>query len=369
MSIHRLRRRSHNIGSGLLPYRGLTCVVLAALACAAPGVARAHGGGQYVAGPAATPPTVDGVVGVSEWASAHTLHRSVRIARERNDSVSVYADPPLRRWRRRRLPAGAHAVARRLLRQRPRRHQGHSATTSGLRAGVGTGDYLSTARRGSTGPSHYNDSVGAARRPRSATNNSGNIVFELRHPLCSADRAHDVCTSLGQTLGIDFQYDRSTPGVFANSPGPDLFDPSNNWADLILAANDVTPPTVSVTAPTAGSVLRGTVSVTANASDNVGVESVDFRYLGGGLPFVVLGTDTESRRIPRRSTPPRSRTPQCSTPGPSKPSPATQPATRGRWATRSRRQHDTEPDRVRERSHRELRDLRRWGPTGPVSCG
>ena len=69
MSIHRLRRRSHNKGSGSA-YRGLTCVALAALACAAPGVARAHGGGHFVAGPAATPPTIDGVVGGSEWAAA-----------------------------------------------------------------------------------------------------------------------------------------------------------------------------------------------------------------------------------------------------------------------------------------------------------
>ena len=51
---------------------------------------------------------------------------------------------------------------------------------------------------------------------------------------------------LGPDARDQSQYDRSTPGVFANSPGPDLFDPSNNWADLILAANDVTPPTVSV---------------------------------------------------------------------------------------------------------------------------
>ena len=51
---------------------------------------------------------------------------------------------------------------------------------------------------------------------------------------------------------------------------------------------------MSVTAPTARSVLRGTVSVTADASDNVRVTSVDFRYFGGSLPFVELGTDTEA---------------------------------------------------------------------------
>ena len=53
-----------------LPGRGLVVVVLAALACAAPGVARAHGGGQYIAGPAPAAPTVDGVVGAAEWSGS-----------------------------------------------------------------------------------------------------------------------------------------------------------------------------------------------------------------------------------------------------------------------------------------------------------
>src|SRR5918912_973421 len=69
MSIHRRRRRSQNEAARAW-HRGLICVVFAAVACAAPGVAQAHGGGQYVAGPAATPPTVDGTVGSSEWAGA-----------------------------------------------------------------------------------------------------------------------------------------------------------------------------------------------------------------------------------------------------------------------------------------------------------
>ncbi|MCI0591184.1 MAG: Ig-like domain-containing protein, partial [Gammaproteobacteria bacterium] len=53
---------------------------------------------------------------------------------------------------------------------------------------------------------------------------------------------------------------------------------------------DTTPPTVSLTAPANGATVSGSsVSVTANASDNVGVASVDFKVDG-----VILFTDTAS---------------------------------------------------------------------------
>ncbi|RKH42714.1 S8 family serine peptidase [Corallococcus sicarius] len=50
---------------------------------------------------------------------------------------------------------------------------------------------------------------------------------------------------------------------------------------------DTTPPTTSITAPVGGSTLSGTASVSANASDNVGVARVEF-YAGTSL----LGTAT-----------------------------------------------------------------------------
>lgn len=52
---------------------------------------------------------------------------------------------------------------------------------------------------------------------------------------------------------------------------------------------DTTAPTVSITAPTSGATVSGTVSVTANASDNVGVTKVEF-YVDG----VLASTDTTS---------------------------------------------------------------------------
>jgi len=55
------------------------------------------------------------------------------------------------------------------------------------------------------------------------------------------------------------------------------------------AVPDTTAPVTSITAPADGATLSGTVSVTASATDNVGVTSVDF-YLDG----VLQATDTTS---------------------------------------------------------------------------
>jgi leucyl aminopeptidase len=52
---------------------------------------------------------------------------------------------------------------------------------------------------------------------------------------------------------------------------------------------DTTPPTTSLTAPLGGATLTGTVTLSANASDNVGVTRVDFLVDGA-----VVGNDTTS---------------------------------------------------------------------------
>jgi hypothetical protein len=58
---------------------------------------------------------------------------------------------------------------------------------------------------------------------------------------------------------------------------------------LTTGTSDTTAPTVSVTAPTAGATVSGSYSVTASASDNVGVTSVGF-YIDSAL----VSTDTAS---------------------------------------------------------------------------
>jgi Bacterial Ig domain len=52
---------------------------------------------------------------------------------------------------------------------------------------------------------------------------------------------------------------------------------------VVTVFNDTTPPTVSITSPTSGSTVTGTVAVTANAADNVGVAGVQFQVDGAAL--------------------------------------------------------------------------------------
>jgi chitodextrinase len=56
--------------------------------------------------------------------------------------------------------------------------------------------------------------------------------------------------------------------------------PASNQASALVTAADTTLPTVSITAPTAGTTVSGITAVNANASDNVGVAGVQFRVDG-----------------------------------------------------------------------------------------
>jgi galactose oxidase-like protein/Big-like domain-containing protein len=60
--------------------------------------------------------------------------------------------------------------------------------------------------------------------------------------------------------------------------------PASNQASATITISDTTPPTVSITAPANGATVSGTsVSVTANASDNIGVAGVQFKLDGANL--------------------------------------------------------------------------------------
>ena len=48
----------------------------------------------------------------------------------------------------------------------------------------------------------------------------------------------------------------------------------------VTVNNDITPPTVSVSAPAAGATLTGTTPVNATAADNIGVAGVQFTLDG-----------------------------------------------------------------------------------------
>src|SRR5207245_2089280 len=59
-------------------------------------------------------------------------------------------------------------------------------------------------------------------------------------------------------------------------------------ASVSVTVADTTPPTVSMTAPAAGSTVAGTVTVSASATDNVGVVGVQFKLDGVNLGAEVL---------------------------------------------------------------------------------
>ncbi|GMU06721.1 hypothetical protein ASNO1_29740 [Corallococcus caeni] len=55
----------------------------------------------------------------------------------------------------------------------------------------------------------------------------------------------------------------------------------------VTTSNDLTPPVVSVSVPTEGAIVRGTVTLSASATDNVAVRKVEF-YVDGTLRFSTL---------------------------------------------------------------------------------
>ncbi len=91
--------------------------------------------------------------------------------------------------------------------------------------------------------------------------------------------------------GGDYRLSATSPyknaGTDGKDPGADI--DALNLATVCVVGGacapppDVTPPTVSITAPTAGATVAGNVTVSASASDNVGVAGVQFKLDGANL--------------------------------------------------------------------------------------
>jgi Bacterial Ig domain/Peptidase family C25 len=119
---------------------------------------------------------------------------------------------------------------------------------------------------------------------------AGQSMFEMSHPKNSADDAHDFSVANGQTVGLHLEYFTSGPSFF-EYPAANFMD-VGNFVDLVISNVDLQAPTVTVTNPPGGSDLSGVVNVTADASDNVGVDHVTFKYFDGTVgKFYTLGTD------------------------------------------------------------------------------
>src|SRR5213595_1111325 len=91
--------------------------------------------------------------------------------------------------------------------------------------------------------------------------------------------------------GGDYRLSATSPyknaGTDGKDPGADI--DALNLATVCVVGGacapppDVTPPTVSITAPTAGATVAGNVTVSASASDNAGVAGVQFKLDGANL--------------------------------------------------------------------------------------
>jgi Peptidase family C25/Bacterial Ig domain len=145
------------------------------------------------------------------------------------------------------------------------------------------------------GSSHIHDAVAGGTSDTVATSTSapGSVQFEISHPLCTPDTAHDICATIPSTLGVNFQYQQTGSFLFYDAPGASSSD-ETDWANLNLAAGggDSTPPSVTWVQPaTGGTTLSGIQTLTVNASDDVGVDHVAFDYFDGTNTHV-LGTDS-----------------------------------------------------------------------------
>jgi hypothetical protein len=100
-----------------------------------------------------------------------------------------------------------------------------------------------------------------------SSNNTAGVYFK--------PAAIDLSTYKGQTLQLVFR-------AATDFTLPTTFRVDDVSVALTGGTGDTTPPTTSIMAPANGATVSGTVSVTASASDNVGVTKVEF-YLDGAL--------------------------------------------------------------------------------------
>ena len=251
-----------------------------------------------------TAPTVDGVVNAAEWADATSYtvafgalgNATVRFLHTATDLyVGVVVQDP---------NPGVAPSLRRLLRRRPRRREGAGrGRLARVRRRHRQDFFCGPDRPG--GRSHYqtdDSGDGTNETAAAGTIAGGDVMFEFRHPLCTGRHARHL--RVGRA---DARHQLPVPARTARSaasrplPAPTASTPAD-WADLTLGPRPTTTRPAHGDASRRrrpGSVVSGTITVAADASDNVGVASVEFRYFDGegagvGTDYS-LGVDTTRR--------------------------------------------------------------------------
>jgi hypothetical protein len=119
---------------------------------------------------------------------------------------------------------------------------------------------------------------------------SGLVLLQQANVNITAGVFHRLALNFSGT-GITVSYDGTTVITATDSAlatGAIALDVSNQhiqFDDVLVTqpVPDTTPPTVAITAPAPGATVSGTVTVTASASDNVGVAGVQFLVDGTNL--------------------------------------------------------------------------------------
>ena len=159
---------------------------------------------------------------------------------------------------------------------------GNIGAASNQATGVVTGDLTLP---GAPGTLQATGALGFASLSWGAANDNVGVVRYNVHRSTAAGFVPGISNRIAQPTGTSYT-DVVAAGAYfyrvtAEDAAGNVDAPSNEAVATVTS--DTSPPTVAVTAPAAGATVSATVVVTASASDNVGVTSVQFTLDGVAL--------------------------------------------------------------------------------------
>jgi hypothetical protein len=130
--------------------------------------------------------------------------------------------------------------------------------------------------------------------PQNGSTVSGTVPFSASITIIGALTVRDVVFKMdGVSIGVDTTAPYSIPwNTTTTTNGTHRLTAttrdvlglvSSSSSVTVTVSNDATPPTVALTAPAAGATVSGSITVSASASDNVGVAGVQFKLDGANL--------------------------------------------------------------------------------------
>ena len=159
---------------------------------------------------------------------------------------------------------------------------GNVSAPSTQATGVVTGDVTAP---GAPGGLQATGALGTANLSWTAASDNVAVVRYNVHRSTVAGFVPGVSNRIAQPTGTSYT-DTVAAGTYfyrvtAEDAAGNIGAPSNEASATVTS--DTSPPTVAVTAPAGGATVSGTINVQANASDNVGVTSVQFTLDGAAL--------------------------------------------------------------------------------------